>query len=113
MTKYGKIFRKIQLSEWKGRYFDYKRFKQFIKRNNPDNIFPIQKDEKKEKDEKDKEKENDNNVYETLEEKIKYFTDELDKEIKRVYVFFSNKEKNYIKILINVSIKKRIMPNMN
>jgi hypothetical protein len=97
MTKYGKIFRKIQLSEWKGRYFDYKRFKQFIKRNNPDNIFPIQKDEKKEKDEKDKEKENDNNVYETLEEKIKYFTDELDKEIKRVYVFFSNKEKKLYK----------------
>ena len=97
MTKYGKIFRKIQLSEWKGRYFDYKRFKQFIKRNNPDNIFPIQKDEKKEKDEKDKENENDNNVYETLEEKIKYFTDELDKEIKRVYVFFSNKEKKLYK----------------
>ena len=97
MTKYGKIFRKIQLAEWKGRYFDYKRFKQFIKRNNPDNIFPIQKDEKKEKDEKDKEKENDNNVYETLEEKIKYFTDELDKEIKRVYVFFSNKEKKLYK----------------
>ena len=97
MTKYGKIFRKIQLSEWKGRYFDYKRFKQFIKRNNPDNIFPIQKDEKKEKDEKDKEKENDNNAYETLEEKIKYFTDELDKEIKRVYVFFSNKEKKLYK----------------
>ena len=97
MTKYGKIFRKIQLSEWKGRYFDYKRFKQFIKRNNPDNIFPIQKDEKKEKDEKDKEKGNDNNVYETLEEKIKYFTDELDKEIKRVYVFFSNKEKKLYK----------------
>ena len=97
MTKYGKIFRKIQLSEWKGRYFDYKRFKQFIKRNNQDNIFPIQKDEKKEKDEKDKEKENDNNVYETLEEKIKYFTDELDKEIKRVYVFFSNKEKKLYK----------------
>ena len=97
MTKYGKIFRKIQLSEWKGRYFDYKRFKQFIKRNNPDNIFPIQKEEKKEKDEKDKEKENDNNVYETLEEKIKYFTDELDKEIKRVYVFFSNKEKKLYK----------------
>ena len=97
MTKYGKIFRKIQLSEWKGRYFDYKRFKQFIKRNNPDNIFPIQKDEKKEKDKKDKEKENDNNVYETLEEKIKYFTDELDKEIKRVYVFFSNKEKKLYK----------------
>ena len=92
MTKYGKKFRKVQLSEWKGRYFDYKRFKQFIKRNNPDNLFPIQEEDKKEK-----EKEKDNNLYETLEDKIKYFTEELDKEIKRVFVFFTNKEKKLYK----------------
>ena len=92
MTKYGKKFRKVQLSEWKGRYFDYKRFKQFIKRNNPDNLFTIQEEDKKEK-----EKEKDNNLYETLEDKIKYFTEELDKEIKRVFVFFTNKEKKLYK----------------
>ena len=74
MTKYGKKFRKVQLSEWKGRYFDYKRFKQFIKRNNPDNLFPIQE-----------------------EDKTKHFTEELDKEIKRVFVFFTNKEKKLYK----------------
>ena len=92
MTKYGKKFRKVQLSEWKGRYFDYKRFKQFIKRNNPDNLFPIQEEDKKEK-----EKEKDNNIYETLEDKTKHFTEELDKEIKRVFVFFTNKEKKLYK----------------
>ena len=92
MTKYGKKFRKVQLSEWKGRYFDYKRFKQFIKRNNPDNLFPIQEEDKKEK-----EKEKDNNLYETLEDKTKHFTEELDKEIKRVFVFFTNKEKKLYK----------------
>ena len=32
MIKYGKKFRKIQLLEWKGKYFDYKKFKQFIKK---------------------------------------------------------------------------------
>ena len=92
MTKYGKKFRQVQLSEWKGRYFDYKRFKQFIKRNNPDNLFPIQEEDKKEK-----EKEKDNNLYETLEDKTKHFTEELDKEIKRVFVFFTNKEKKLYK----------------
>ena len=92
MTKYGKKFRKVQLSEWKGRYFDYKRFKQFIKRNNPDNLFPIQEEDKKEK-----EKEKDNNLYETLEDKTKHFTEELDKEIKKVYIFFTNKEKKLYK----------------
>ena len=84
MAKYGKKFRKIQLPEWKGKYFDYKRFKQFIKNNNPDNLFPIQNDE------------NGNNTLVTLEDKIKKFTDDLDKEIKRVYIFFTNKEKKII-----------------
>ena len=92
MTKYGKKFRKVQLSEWKGRYFDYKKFKQFIKRNNPDNLFPIQEEDKKEK-----EKDKNNDIYETLEDKIKHFTEELDKEIKRVFVFFTNKEKKLYK----------------
>ena len=57
MVKYGKKFRKIQLPEWKEKYFDYKKFKQFIKVNNPESLFPIQDDEK------------DNNILLTLDEK--------------------------------------------
>ena len=48
-------------------YICAQKFKQFIKRNNPDNLFPIQEEDKKEK-----EKEKDNNLYETLEDKIKH-----------------------------------------
>ena len=85
MFKYGKKFIKIQLPEWKGKYFDYKKFKQFIKKNNPDNLFPIQENEK------------DNNVLNSLDEKIKKFTEDLDQEIKRVYIFFIAKEKKLYK----------------
>ena len=85
MTKYGKKFRKIQLPEWQGKYFDYKKFKQFIKANNPDNLFPIQNSEEG------------NNTLNTVEEKIKKFTEDLDKEIKRVYIFFTSKEKKLYK----------------
>ena len=85
MTKYGKKFRKIQLPEWKGKYFDYKKFKQFIKKNNPDNIFPIQENEKE------------NNILNSLDEKIKSFTQDLDQEIKKVYIFFTAKEKKLYK----------------
>ena len=89
MVKYGKKFRKIQIADWKGKYFDYKKFKQFIKTNsNPENLLPIQNDDKDN---------NENNHLETLEDKIKKFTEELDKEIKRVYVFFTNKEKKLYK----------------
>ena len=85
MIKYGKKFRKIQLLEWKGKYFDYKKFKQFIKKNNPENLFPIQENEKN------------NNVLNSLDEKIKKFTEDLDQEIKRVYIFFIAKEKKLYK----------------
>ena len=85
MTKYGKKFRKIQIAEWKGKYFDYKKFKQFIKNNNPNNLFPIQNNNEE------------NNTLNTLEEKIKKFTDDLDAEIKKVYIFFTNKEKKLYK----------------
>ena len=85
MVKYGKKFRKIQLPEWKGKYFDYKKFKQFIKKNYPENLFPIQENEK------------DNNVLNSLDEKIKKFTEDLDQEIKRVYIFFIAKEKKLYK----------------
>ena len=101
MAKYGKKFRKIQLPEWKGKYFDYKRFKQFIKNNNPDNLFPIQNDE------------NGNNTLVTLEDKIKKFTDDLDKEIKRVYIFFTNKEKKLYKDINKYLHQKEDYPEFN
>ena len=89
MAKYGKKFRKVQIADWKGKYFDYKRFKKFIKINsNPQNLLPIQNDDKDN---------NENIPLETLEDKIKKFTEELDKEIKRIYVFFTNKEKKLYK----------------
>ena len=101
MAKYGKKFRKIQLPEWKGKYFDYKRFKQFIKNNNPDNLFPIQNDE------------NGNNTLVTLQDKIKKFTDDLDKEIKRVYIFFTNKEKKLYKDINKYLHQKEDYPEFN
>ncbi len=85
MVKYGKKFRKIQVPEWQGKYFDYKKFKQFIKVNNPENLFPIQNDEKG------------NNTLSTIDEKIKKFTSDLDQEIKKVYIFFTAKEKKLYK----------------
>ena len=81
MVKYGKKFRKIQLPEWKGKYFDYKKFKQFIKKNNPDNSFPIQENEKE------------SDVLNSLDKKIQKFIQDLDQEIKKVYIFFIAKEK--------------------
>jgi len=87
MGKYGKTFRKIQLDEWKGKYFDYKKFKQFIK---------------KYVNERDKDEAKDILVtpvdeFDRINEAITKFTDEVDKEIKRIFVFFTNKEKRLYK----------------
>ena len=86
MGKYGKKFRKIQLPEWKEKYFNYKQFKQQIKKY---------VSEKKQA----QSLENINAVdeFEDLDKKITEFTDSLDKEIKKVYVFFTNKEKKLYK----------------
>ena len=83
MAKFGKKFRKIQVRDWKEKYFNYKKFKQQIKKyisddNSSKDETPIDQIEKNEK--RDTE-----------------FTDELDKETKRVYVFFTNKEKKLYK----------------
>lgn len=87
MGKYGKKFRKIQLDEWKGKYFDYKKFKQFIK---------------KYVNERDKDETKDILVtpvdeFDLINNTITEFTDGLDKEIKRIFVFFTNKEKRLYK----------------
>ena len=83
MAIFGKKFRKIHLGEWKEKYFNYKKFKQQIKKYISENttndlVTPVEELEKNEK--RDTE-----------------FTDELDKEIKKVFVFFTNKEKKLYK----------------
>ena len=85
MGKYGKKFRKIQIAEWKEKYLNYKEYKQKIKvlvneKNN--NEYLSMSDNEKEK-------------------KITgwtfQFEDSLDKDIKKVYIFFSNKERTLYK----------------
>ena len=91
MGKYGKKFRKIQLEEWKEKYFNYKKFKQLIKKY-VNNKNPSKEDEKLDIIET-----NAVDEFDKLNERITEFTDQLDKEIKRVYVFFTNKEKKLYK----------------
>ena len=91
MGKYGKKFRKIQMEEWKEKYFNYKKFKQLIKK-----YVSGQKPAKNEEN-KDNIETNAVDEFDKLNERIKEFTDQLDKEIKRVYVFFTNKEKKLYK----------------
>ena len=87
MGKYGKKFRKIQLDEWKGKYFDYKKFKQFIKK------YVTERD----KDEVKDILANPVDQFDLLNDTITKFTDDIDKEIKRIFVFFTNKEKRLYK----------------
>ena len=81
MVKYGKKFRESKIKEWEDKYFDYKKLKQKIKKlylekqeNNLDELNDIEKSE-------------------ILDKWIKSFTDDLNTEIRNVYVFFSKKEK--------------------
>jgi len=83
MGKYGKKFRQIQLNEWKQKYFDYKKFKQMIKK------YVTEKNSNADLNSVDK--------FDKINETITEFTDNLDKEIKRVYIFFTNKEKKLYK----------------
>ena len=87
MGKYGKKFRKVQLEEWKEKYFNYKRFKQLIK------SFLSEKN----KIQKVEEILTPIDEMDNLNKNITTFTDELDKEIKKFYVFFTNKEKKLYK----------------
>ena len=81
MGKYGKKFRKIQIGEWKEKYFNYKSYKQKIK-----SLL----------NEKNKEEfitKSDNEKEEILGSWTFKFEESLDKDIKKIYIFFSNKER--------------------
>ena len=78
MVNYGKEFRKNQFPEWKEKYFDYKSKKKMIK------------EFIKKKSEFDSE---DFSVLSDLETWTTTFEESLDKDIKKVYIFFSNKER--------------------
>lgn len=85
MVKYGKEFHKVQIKDWEGKYVNYKKLKQKIKKLI---------DEKREKKLNDL---NDIERNEIINNLIKEFTEELDKEIRNVYIFFSKKEKQLYK----------------
>ena len=78
MVKYGKEFRKNQKLEWKEKYFDYKAKKQKIK------------EILKEKEGSD---DSDFSLLTKYDNWSEDFAKSLDKDIKKVYIFFSNKEK--------------------
>ena len=82
MVKYGKEFRKNQNLEWKEKYFDYKAKKQLIKEL-------IKKREGYAED--------DFSLLSKLETWTQQFEECLDKDIKKVYIFFSNKERSLYK----------------
>ena len=75
MVKYGKEFRKNQKLEWKEKYFDYKGKKQKIN------------ELLKEKEGSD---ENDYSIVSKLNNWSEEFAKSLDKDIKKVYIFFSH-----------------------
>ena len=83
MVKYGKDFRKNQKIEWKEKYFDYKAHKKLIKQYIKDNEKNALMDEL--------------TPSAGLEKSSEEFVGKLDKEIKKVYIFFANKEKTLYK----------------
>ena len=84
MVKYGKEFRRNQNLEWRDKYFDYKAKKKMI-------------------NEYIKKKEgiasNDISFLANLEKWTSEFEQSLDKDIKKVYIFFANKERTLFKCL--------------
>jgi len=94
MVKYGKAFREVQVKEWEEKYVNYKKLKQKINKLI---------DDKKAKNLNDLSEMERNEIINNL---IKEFTDELDKEIRMVYIFFSKKEKQlYKEINVYLHIK--------
>ena len=84
MVKYGKEFRKNQNLEWRDKYFDYKAKKKMIKEY-------IKK--------KEGIANNDISFLADLEKWTSEFEQSLDKDIKKVYIFFANKERTLFKRL--------------
>ena len=95
MVKFGKTFRSKQIKEFKEKYLNYKSFKQLIKtflKNNTNN--------------NENNENNDNN--EILNNQTIQFTEKLDLEIRKVYIFFINQEKIlYKKINSHLYSKKK------
>ena len=95
MVKYGKTFRQVQKKDWEDKYFNYKKMKQKIKKIGY------------EKESKDLSELNDIEKNEIINKWIKEFTDDLDKEIRITYIFFSKNEKKLYKdINIYLHIKE-------
>ena len=84
MVKYGKEFRRNQNLEWRDKYFDYKAKKKMIKEY-------IKK--------KEGIANNDISFLAELEKWTSEFEQSLDKDIKKVYIFFANKERTLFKRL--------------
>ena len=84
MVKYGKEFRRNQNLEWRDKYFDYKAKKKMIKEY-------IKK--------KEGIANNDISFFADLEKWTSEFEQSLDKDIKKVYIFFANKERTLFKCL--------------
>ena len=82
MVKYGKEFRKNQNLEWKDKYFDYKakkkKIKEYIKIRNSSS-------------------EEDVPFLNKLETWSKEFEQSIDKDVKKVYIFYTNKERTLYK----------------
>ena len=92
MVKYGKEFRKKQFTEWQDKYFCYKDHKKIIKKY-------LQAKEGLDKTD-------DFALVQEMQKWIAEFEESLDKDIKKVYIFFSNKEKVlYKKINEHLHIK--------
>ena len=99
MVKYGKNFRKNQIIEWKEKYFNYKGYKKKIK---------ALINEKKQEQfilKSDNEKENDISKW-TFE-----FEEALDKDIKKIYIFFSNRERTLYQKINKLLHMKENYPN--
>ena len=94
MVKYGKEFRKNQNNEWKEKYFDYKAHKQLIK-----------------KYKKSMEGLSTDDMSHEIEKSSLEFEDSLDKDIKKVYIFFANKEKVLYKKINEYLHLKEEYPN--
>ena len=95
MVKYGKTFRNSQIKGWEDKYFNYKKLKQKIKE------ILYEKENTNIKDLNDIEKN------EIINKWIKEFTEVLDKEIRKIYLFFSKNEKKlYKEINIYLHIKE-------
>ena len=103
MVKYGKEFRRIQIEEWKEKYFDYKKFKQIIKSY----LSEIEINQQKNIIDTDIEKQD------FLTKLITQFTEKMDKEIHRIYIFFTNKERQLYKSMNKLLYQKDETTNLD